>query len=220
MAEHIVKSFTIIDFLGYMGPGAVFLLALQYFTGCVTEPYNAFFAEGGEITLAAYFIFVSYLCGNLLHEMGKMIEPWLVKKNMHAAHWETQQVRKAYQKRFCSAGTPPEQNGCEIFSTTEEQIKAGKTIFRYVQRNHRPQRLMFFHAFFLMSRTMFVTVLLVILLSLADILKHPGNRCRDIVVIAACILCAILFYFRWKEFEQKSVDEAYLLFTTTEENKE
>lgn len=217
MAEHIVKSFTIIDFLSYMGPGAVFLLALQFFIGGVTAPYTAFFVLGGEVTLAAYFIFVSYLCGNLLHEIGKKIEPWLVKKNMHAAHWETQQVRDAYQKRFYPAGMPLEQNGCEIFLTPEKQIKAGKTIFHYVQRNHRPQRLMFFHAVFLMSRTMFVTASLIIPLSVVDLLMHHENQVCDIVVIVACILCAILFYFRWKEFEQKSVDEAYLLFTTADE---
>ena len=216
MKEYVVKSFTIIDFLGYMCPGGVFLLSLQFFTHWVTVPYYAFFEKGSEATLATYFILASYLCGNFLHEIGAMIEPLFIRKNMHASYWEKSEVCDTYQKVFCFATPPVGQPYSGLPLTPEEQIKAGKTIFHYVQRNHRPQRLMLFHAFFVMGRTMFVTALLVALMNVVDFFLHQENVFRDVWIMLTCALCAVLSYFRWKGFEQKSVDEAYLLFVTKE----
>ena len=217
--EHVVKGFTVIDFLGYMGPGAVFLLALQFFTGWVTVPCQAFFGADGDAALAVYFIAASYFCGNYLHDIGAAMEPLFIRKNMHKSHWCKQTVRSAYQKLFCSAGQPGEAEIDGICSSPKEQVKAGKTIFHYVQRSCRPQRLLLFHAFFVMGRTMFLTLILVILMSVVDLLIHRANTFRNVWIALACGVCALLSYIRWMRFEQKSVDEAYLLFTTMEQKE-
>lgn len=218
--EHAVKGFTVIDFLGYMGPGAVFLLALQFFTGWVTVPCQAFFGADGDAALAVYFIAASCFCGNYLHDIGAAIEPLFIRKNMHKSHWGKQTVCSTYKKLFCSAGQPGEDEIADICSSPQKQLKAGKTVFHYVQRNRRPQRLLLFHAFFVMGRTMFLTLILVILMSVVDLCIHQENTCRNVWIALACGVCAILSYLRWRRFEQKSVDEAYLLFTTIEQKED
>lgn len=40
--EHFVKKFTVIDFLSMFVPGAVVILALNYYVGGVTEPFLKF----------------------------------------------------------------------------------------------------------------------------------------------------------------------------------
>lgn len=211
--EHVAKNFTVIDFFGYMGPGGVFLLALQFFTGWATVPYYAFFEENSQATLAAYFILMSYLCGSFLHEAGAMAESLLTRENMHAVHWKNPEVRAAYQRKFSPSGPLAP----DFPSTPEEQVRAGKTIFHYVQRTRRPQRLMLFHAFFIMGRTMCVTALFVIAMCAADGSLRPENVFRDRWIALACALCAALSYSRWKGFERRSVAEAYLLFVTGDE---
>ena len=213
--EQVAKKFTVIDFLGYIAPGGAFLLILQFFTRWATIPYYAFFGQSNQATLTAYFIFMSYLCGNFLHEIGAMAESLLMRENMHAGHWENPEVRSAYQRKLSPSGSLDP----GFPSTPKEQVQAGKTIFHYVQRTRRPQRLMLFHAFFIMGRTLFVTALFAILMCAADSFLCPGNICRNCWIALTCVLCAVLSYFRWRGFERRSIAEAYLHFITEDQGQ-
>jgi len=201
--EQFVKSFTVIDFLGYLGPGAVFLLSLQLLTQMVLAPYRSFFGEGSELSLTVYFLLASYFCGTLLHQMGAMLEPILVRKDMHSDYWNQDLVKDTYKKEI----------NAELPKDVTEKIDAGKVIFHYVQRNNRPQRLMMFYAFFSMSRTMFVTFFWVLVMVGIHYFLHPESRGICLGIGIACGFCMMFYFFRWKKFEQKSIDEAYMLFT-------
>ncbi len=201
--EHFIKGFTVIDFLSYLGPGAVFLLSLQLLTQKVLEPYHSLFGEGSEFSLIIYFLLASYFCGTLLHQIGAMIEPLFVRKDMHSRYWNEDPVKDAYKKEI----------DAKLPESTDDKMKAGKYIFHYVQRSCRPQRLMLFYAFFSMSRTMFVTFFSVISMVVIHFAAHPENWKYCLAIGIACIICMLLYFLRWIKFEQKSIDEAYMLFT-------
>lgn len=199
--EHVVKSFTLIDFLGIFSPGAIFVLAFQFYTGALTLPFISFFGEN-DLMLAAYFVFLSYLAGTFLHQLGAGLEKICCKKNMHIRHWENEKVAEAY----CARINPKRP------ATPMEQANAGKEIFHYIQRNHRPQRVMIFSAFYTMSRTLTVTFLLIIMM----VYFFLENWLDAAILIGGCGLFTVLSVCRWRKFEQKCVDEAYLLFITEE----
>lgn len=204
--EHVVKSFTIIDFLGIFTPGAILVLAFQHYIGGATAPFQSFFGEN-DAMLAVYFVALSYLCGSLLHQLGSLLE-WLISKivsfspklklNMHEKHWENESVKAAYRTKFASDSP----------NSAKEKIAAGKEIFHYVQRKNRTQRLMTFSAFYTMSRTMVVALLAIILIIL---LSH---KTTTLPIIPGCIFLIVFSIQRWWSFEKRSVDEAYLLFVT------
>lgn len=193
--EHVVKSFTLIDFLGIFSPGAVFVLAFQYYIGGATILFESFFGKN-DAMLAVYFVALSYLCGNFLHHLGALAEKYFCKKNMHLQYWENDKVLAAYSSKIDS----------KLPRSDKEKAEAGKKIYHYIQRERRTQRLMTFSAFYTMSRSMAVTLILIIVLTL---FARKGSTCQ---IILGCAFLTVLSVHRWREFEQKSVDEAYLLF--------
>ena len=208
--EHVVKNFTIIDFLGIFTPGAIAVLALQYYIGGLTRPFECFFGENAGM-LAVYFIALSYLCGSFLHQLGGILEELVTlvsrccnqngRENFHIDYWENPKVVSAYQEKI----------NPELPKTAQEKLKAGRQVYHYIQRNHRPQRILLFNAFYTMSRTMVITLLLIMLL----IVNYQENSMKCIMLVACLSLCGLSVY-RWFRFERKSVDEAYLLLVSEE----
>lgn len=196
--EHVAKQFTLIDFLGIFVSGAVFVLACNYYITDLTAPCIAFFGNG-TVMLAAYFVALSYLCGNILHQMGAALESRIaVEYNVYASmgHWQTL-IRKAYQEEFDEA-FPDSQEG---------QIQAGKSVFHYVQRLVRPQRIVLFNAFYTMARTALVLMPVLILITFFCE-SNPTWKWRLIPAYGGAMA---VFYYQWKVFDRKCIQEAYML---------
>ncbi len=212
--EHFVKSFTIIDFLGIFCPGAVLVLAIQFWQNSLTEPFTRFFGEN-DLMLAVYFVFLSYLCGTVLHDLGSLLEsaltkiPHISKKNMHSSHWNNERLCKRYQEVI--GLNPPD------MTDRKAVLKAGKNVFHYIQKKERPQRILIFSAFFTMSRTFFVVLILIMVLYFLQI--QSAAEINVPIVFLFLILLALCLH-RWIAFEKKCVEEAYLLFLSEERGAE
>lgn len=122
--EHVIKHFTLIDFLGIFSPGAMLVLAVNYYAFDLRGPYDSFFTEN-SITLSVYFLALSYLCGIMLHQLGAMAEMCFEEEdNVYRSCPYQKEISDAYKKNFHTA-FPGDEDG---------QIRAGRQIFSYVQR--------------------------------------------------------------------------------------
>jgi len=201
--ESLVKRFSLIDIWGIFAPGAVLILALHFYTGAVTAPFTCFFQENA-VMLAGYFIFVSYLAGSVLGQLGRFLEAAFpgYSKSCHRRCWDDT-VRQIYLETL--ALEPPVTDG--------EMLKAGRIIYVSVQQGGRPERIVLLHALFSMHRALFFAMLIIIPLAL--FLQPPA--CPQYAgdgwtVASVCAVLAVLNLLRWMEFERKAVEESYLIF--------
>ena len=205
--ERLIKQATLIDFLGILLPGAVFVTAVHYYgVWDVASPWNALFgAESASLLI--YFAGVSYLCGSVIHQIGAVVEQGLTfgplrNKNMHEKYWNEPAIQDAYRKTF--GKEPPKGN-----DNREWQIAAGKEVFRSIQQGERPQRIILFCAFYTMSRAMVLTLTCVTILA---ILHERDNFFASTPTIFVCAVGGIVFFRRWIWYESNCVDEAYRIF--------
>lgn len=199
--EHVVKQFTLIDFLGIFASGAVFVLACNYYIMDLTVPCVAFFGNNAVI-LAAYFIALAYLCGNILHQAGAALESRMASEsNVYATIGRQQdRIKKAYKKKF-EEEFPVDDAG---------QIEAGKIVFHYVQRGVRPQRIILFNAFYTMART--ALVLMPVLIIITFFCEASLLRCWGLILTYTGAMA--VFYYQWKVFDRKCIQEAYMLLVS------
>ena len=209
--ERLIKQATLIDFLGILLPGAVFVIAVHYYgVWDVASPWNALFgAESASLLI--YFAGVSYLCGSVIHQIGAVVEQCLTfgplrNKNMHEKYWNEPAIQDAYRKTF--GKEPPKEN-----DKREWQIAAGREVFRTIQRGERPQRIILFSAFYTMSRAMVLSLTCV---GIMAIWHERYYLVASIPTICVCVVGGIVFYRRWIWYESHCVDEAYRIFLQKE----
>ncbi len=196
--EHLANQFTLIDFFGIFAPGAVFVLACNYYILDMSAPCTKFFG-GDIIMLAVYFIALAYLCGNLLHQVGAALEKRIaneVNVYRYLQRWQGL-IDMAYKERF-NTDFPTDELG---------QLEAGRDIFHYVQRNVRPQRIVLFNAFYSMGRT--ALVLLPVLAIITFFFESDKERLWYLLL--AYTGAATVFYYQWRDFDRKCIQEAYML---------
>lgn len=199
--EHIAKQFTLIDFLGIFASGAIFVLACNYYILDLTVPCITFFGNNA-VMLAAYFIALAYLCGNILHQLGAAVESRMATEiNVYATRGRQQSlIRDAYREKL----------GEEFPDDNAGQIEAGKNVFYYVQRRVRPQRIVLFNAFYTMART--ALVLIPILIIITFFCESNSTRCLGLILAYAGAM--VVFYYQWKVFDRKCIQEAYILLVS------
>lgn len=195
--EQVAKQFSLIDFLGIALPGAMLVLTINYYMWDLTTPCIKFFGTNTG-TLAVYFVALSYLCGGILHQLGISLECWLPnEKNVFLTHCQQEAIKKAYEQHF---STP-------FPSDNTSQVEAGREIFHYVQRKNRSQRIITFSAFYAMSRTLLVTVPLLLAIVAAS----------KSITLPLCLIYAVVWIFcflRWRHFDYCCISEAYTAFAT------
>lgn len=187
--EQLLKQFTLIDFTGIFAPGAVMTLALNFCVLDLTAPFKDFFGENA-VMLALYFLTVSYLLGNALHQSGACLEfIWKVDFD-HVSYCKSPEIQAAYQRCF--------------YTPMPADIKtAGNRIFHYLQRNSRPERIIIFNSFYTMSRTMVVT--LACLIPITIYYRREALVSWPLALqLLAYVLAMILFRCRWSRFEKVS----------------
>ena len=171
--DHVAKQFTLIDFLGVFSPGAIMVFAVNSCILDLKAPYYSFFSDN-TVTLSIYFLALSYLFGSALHQLGAMLERFLPQEeNVYKTHPYKRAIRIAYARTFKAPFPEGDDN----------QIKAGRAIFRYVQRGDRPQRIILFNAFYTMSRTLIVELLLV----MAMLPFGAGDVYTKFLTLCACL---------------------------------
>lgn len=196
--DELLKRFTLIDFAGIFAPGAVLTLVLNFFGPDLSAPFDSFFGENA-VMLAVYFLTISYLLGSALHQLGACLERlWKVNIN-HKKYCEAPEIRAAYQR-------------CFQMELTGDFPEAGARIFHYLQQDSRPERIILFNSFYTMSRTMVVTLGILILITV--FYKWTTLTFGAMVIrLAVYVLGIILFRSRWSRFEKKCIEEAYFLFS-------
>lgn len=199
--EHFVKKFTVIDFLSMFVPGAVVILALNYYVGGVTEPFLKFFGHQ-DVVLVAYFILISYVTGMLIQEVSKFLERFW-KADLIGVHRKWQKnpdVEKKYRECF----------GADLrrIRKAEQRIRAGKKIYLHIaDRPENDSKLSLFSAFSLMGRNGVITVFIVYLLV---ILFGQFNAPEEKVLVqAAALIIAVLLEHRGRRFKVLSCERMY-----------
>lgn len=201
--DQLIKQFTLIDFLGILAPGATAVLATNYYLFDVTVPIVCLSADS-DFLLILYFLGLSYLCGNLLQQIGGYLESRLSKcgclgESMHEKHWQGDTIRTLYLENFDIAP----------LDTPDQRLEAGKQIYHYIQSDIRPGRVVLFHAFSSMSRALVIDLIGICILSVCTFPSHPFETFLTVVV---CALLTIAFYARWRDYEQRCIDAAYMCF--------
>ena len=196
-------------------PGAILLLTANGRWFDFAAPVRRLFGEN-SVVLAVSFIFLSYLCGHVVDELGHLLESllsglllrisffrgWIVKR----LHFTREDIAKAYAACFPERELPEGDKGT---------LEGAWTIFRYVQRETRTQRILMFSSFHTMSRSMFVALLFILILQWQTI-------STDLLIGSGVLM--VIFCIRWVRFEYKCLDEALLLCVSKSapqvENKE
>lgn len=211
---HIMKRFTVIDFLGMLVPGGLVLLAWNYYFGGVVDPVRRFFGEQ-PLAIAAYFVLAGYLLGMVLQEISAplkdMWEKPLSKIDREKQH--ESQVWACYQMCFGrTTEHPPEQ---------EKEIKAvGDAIYHHVSVNEVPgSKRTLYHAFSTMGRSTCVAALLIAGMAvLAWVWNRPESD-NPFIMGAVCLFIAVIMYRRGRRFYLEVQKCAYREFVQMEKGK-
>ena len=225
--EHITEQFTLVDFLGILMPGAIVTLAINTYAWDLTLPAVKFFGRN-SLVMAVYFVGTSYFVGHILHQLSLLMEKYIWKvPNMHKKYMTRPEILQAYRKRFSLEASPDNSPEAESDTTNSEKtvseedewemVKAGQNIFHYVQRKERPQRIVLFTAFYTMSRAMVVAFALLFGFALWS---GRTELLKALPLLTVYTLLIALFRSRWLNFEEKCLDEAYMLFLTEEPEHE
>ena len=198
--EHITKQFTVIDFLGFLVPGAALTLALQWYYGGMEAPFERFFGEGSPF-LAVYFLTLSYLLGIILHEAGRSLNLFFPSEKQLDAYWRDGALTAAYEKIF----------GVSILAATKDERKfAGRRSVEYIQGKDDPGKMRTFSAFAAMSRTLIITLAVILwIIVLNDWTWFTRGRVFWTVIIFAILIS------NWRHYVNLRTQYAYTLFLST-----
>ena len=197
--DEAIKYFTMVDYLGILIPGLTLLYAAQPVRDVVTPELLT-----DHIVLAASGIIIAgYILGSALSQAASMLEdalwhvPFWQSAVVPADYFEDNVIQEAYCFVFAVDSVP---------DTREKQCAATGDIFRYIQREKRPDRIVIFTAFYTMSRALFITFCLILLL------MRAGQAALTLWAEPVCAVLAVLFLLRWIQFERKCITESRLLF--------
>ena len=188
-----------VDYLGILIPGLTLLYAAQPVRDVVTPELLT-----DHIVLAALGIIIAgYILGSALAQAASMLEdalwhfPFWQSAVVPADYFEDNAIQEAYCFVFAVDSVP---------DTREKQCAATGDIFRYIQREKRPDRIVIFTAFYTMSRALFITFCLILLL------MRAGQAALPLWAEPVCVVLAVLFLLRWVQFDRKCITESRLLF--------
>lgn len=194
---HVTKQFTMIDFLGFLIPGAALAFTFQWYYGGIEAPFERFFGEGSPF-LAVYFLALSYSLGILLHEAGRSLNLCFRDGKWQTPHWQDGTMAAAYKKIFDVSITA---------QNTSEQRLANRRIIEYIQGKNDPGKMRTFSAFAAMSRTLIVT--------LAIILWIIFINERTWFTWERFGLCGVIFAVlisNWRHYVKLRLEYAYTMF--------
>ena len=202
---HFVRRFTIIDFLGYLIPGAIITLALnQRFGHVIQEPLIAFFGHQ-IVLLSIYFLVLSYLFGTIIHEISQLLgflADFILSKKLISREREGHTLYY-YHKVF----QQPEFYGpFRLKSNMFERRQAGKRL-RKIQRFLQPElektKFPLLRAFSTMGRTGAVTAILLILLYWDSLVwDYSISPYYSLFRIALLVGLAVLLFARCVRFKK------------------
>lgn len=201
--EHISKSFTVVDFLGFLLPGAAAVLAYQYYYGGLTTPFESFFGPGSPL-LSVYFVALSYLIGTLLHEASGILGRRLWNESLHEKHWKDAAVANVYRKVFQKE--PPGENS--------KKAEAGREISQYVQMTSQSEKIRLFSAFSAMSRTLLLTLVLILLLTFLQDWR------TGLHLLLPSLIAGLILLSNWKHYLEQRVEYIYTAFLTMSDKQD
>lgn len=213
--DQLMKHVTLIDTIGIFLPGAILIVAVNFYgIWDAAAPWNALFGEG-DIPMLVYFVGLSYLCGSVIHQMGAAAEQLLMKVprlgcNLHAPYWENPKVCCAYQAIFQKA-PPVQDSSLSKKELRARQLEAGQEIFRTVRQRTQPQQMILFDAIYTMSRALVLTLFCVAAMAI-EAQWHKWHTALP--TVAVCVICMVIFFRRWVWYEARCIDEAYRIFLT------
>ena len=202
--EEFVKQLTLIDYFGILIPGLIFNFALGMTWNDITAPVKNLFGEN-VIALFLYFLIISYLMGHALAQIAAMTEDVFWKTRfwrkiiLPEDYFRGEDIKRAYAICFPDREFP---------SNSDQEAKVSGEIFRYIQKDRRPQRILVFSAFYTMSRALVIAFFLAMLLL---IFENTGIfDLRKYMILSVALI--LLFFLRWIQFEKKGLEEARMLF--------
>lgn len=203
---HVFNRFTVIDFLGYLVPGALVTLYWNRYFGGIKEPFTDFF--GNEpVMLSIYFVLVSYLAGTVIHESSKFLDA-LLKKHL-VKGMATREKEGCTQQYFSN-----------IFSiSTEDKSESAvkrryERIYHYIQPQLNRSKLPLFHAFSTFGRTGAFSVIAIAIMRMV----HSGvvqtlSSNLLLAIIAVCLIfrcyrfSSIVTHYVYDLFDQVCTDK-------------
>lgn len=213
--DQLMRHVTLIDTLGIFLPGAILIVAVNFYgIWDVSGPWKALFGEG-DIPMLVYFVGLSYLCGSVIHQVGAMAEQLLMKvprlgRDLHASYWKDPRVCCVYQAVFQKV-PPVQDSSLSKKELRVRQLEAGQEIFRTVRHRTQPQQMILFDAIYTMSRAVVLTLLCVAVMAI-KVQWHRWNTALP--TAAVCVVCMAIFFRRWMWYEARCIDEAYRIFLT------
>lgn len=213
--EQLMKHITLIDTLGIFLPGAIFVLAVNFYNiWDVAAPWKALLGDG-DVPMLIYFVGLSYLCGSVIHQLSAAAEQLLMKVlhwgcSLHAPYWEDPKVQNAY-RAILQKDPPGQDPSLPEKELQAQRIEAGREIFRTVRQRTQPQQMILFDAFYTMSRALVLTLFCVVVMALV---YHRQSWRAAIPTVAVCVICIAVFFRRWVWYEARCIDEAYRIFLT------
>ncbi len=206
---HLIRRFTIIDFLGYLIPGSIVTLSLNYrFNGIFKAPFQDFFGEQ-TVLLALYFLVLSYLVGTVIHEISKPLD-LLINKKLYRPQKGREALgnTKYYYEQIFLLSPSSGQTSSVASETTNDQIHFEK-IYHWIQPRLDDTKVPLFHAFSTLSRTGTVTVLVVALLYWTAPSLQPFKFCTSfflqVFLVVALMLLLIGRCYRFKKTSMKYI---------------
>ncbi len=238
--EKFLKDFTVIDFWGLMLPGAIFVLFTNgYGFFQYPELYLRFFGSAekiSELGLLAYFVAASYIIGTLFHELGDIIQRWLLSPllcgRVHPfgivhVYNHLDAATRSLLIETCSRINPPD----GIQNTLPDKITGANcrtahdcllATLNYVETQvydygSHPKRQLF-HSFYLMSRNTALVVASLGLLKLWGVIFPDATV--TLVQAAAYVGLLALLICRAVSYRQKKYKYAFEDFAKKEAGKE
>lgn len=205
--KHIIKRFTIIDLLGMAVPGAMLVLAWNFYFGGITAPVEHLFGESG-IALTLYFVVISYLAGMLVQEISKPLEKLLSSgvKSVNEEWQNNSAVKRYYSKKF---------------GEKDSEKEMERKVFLFVSDlNINESKLDLFHSFYSMARNSIAAIAVIVLLWLASRCAY----CKEIIEEYDILLMGLCFvpvmWVRGCRFYALTQERAYRDFLNICENSE
>lgn len=211
---HFLRRYTVIDFLGYLIPGAIVTLVWnQRFNGMLKAPFTDFFGEQA-VLLGLYFLVLSYLVGTVIHELSKPID-LLLNKILYTSKRDREQSGATLDnvKKIFGVSALSEKEKADPKSKKRDTQERFKKIYHWMAPQLDNTKVPLFHAFSTLGRTGSVTVLLIALLYWTDPSQAVFQSCCPFwVQVSLVIALVVLMIVRCYRFKKTSIGYIYDAF--------
>lgn len=241
---YFLKHFTVIDFLGYMIPGAIMVLFAGKYFGGIKDLWTDFFGDQ-VFLLLIYFITLSYVVGTVLHEISQPFN--LIIHNIFLNDYyknKNVQIKKEFPDFFksrpdhndkkdkndkhenteikgedsdCSKGQP------KLGETSQNSDDAEYTYYRqvyhYVQEELEKTKVPLFHAFATFSRLCATVALIVAGTVLWEKWNNGGSSASVWLPFLASLAISFVFLERCHRFYKIIAEYVYDLFFVKKKNQ-